>query len=334
MGRRQGGVRGGARARGVRQALFGLGVTLWWLGETEASLRHRERAYAVFRRRPDHEQAVLAAFYLCLAYRMSLGDHAASRGWLGRAAGLVEELALGPLNGWVLVGRASLATDGGHPQAGERHARQAREIARESGDADLELCAMSELGAALVELGRIEEGTALLDEAMAGALAGEGRGLDTVVLIACRTITSCSRGGDLHEPPVGARGRRVPPALWLAPPVHHLSHAVRRHPARHRPVGAGRGGTPGRAADRPGGRAGAPLRGARGKLSELRLAQGRPADAPATRARRARRDAGMRQEHGEMSEKRTEAVGGHAVVIGASMAGLLAARGSPTPTSG
>lgn len=57
-------------------------------------------------------------------------------------------------------------------------------------------------------------------------------------------------------------------------------------------------------------------------------------DAPATRARRARRDAGMRQEHGEMSEKRTEAVGGHAVVIGASMAGLLAARGSPTPTSG
>lgn len=197
MGRRQGGVRGGARARGVRQALFGLGVTLWWLGETEASLRHRERAYAVFRRRPDHEQAVLAAFYLCLAYRMSLGDHAASRGWLGRAAGLVEELALGPLNGWVLVGRAYLATDGWHPQAGERRARQARAIARESGDADLELCAMSELGAALVELGRIEEGTALLDEAMAGALAGEGRGLDTVVLIACRTITSCSRGGDL-----------------------------------------------------------------------------------------------------------------------------------------
>ena len=179
------------------EALFGLGVALWWLGETEASLRHHERAYAAFRRRPDPEQALVAAFWLCLAYRMSLGNHAASRGWLGRAASLVEEFELGSMKGWVLVARAYVATDSGHPQAGETYAREAREIAREAGDADMNLCAMSELGAALVEMGRVEEGAALLDEAMAGALAGEGRGLDTIVLISCRTITSCSRGGDL-----------------------------------------------------------------------------------------------------------------------------------------
>ena len=179
------------------EALFGLGVALWWLGETEASLRHHERAYAEFRRRPDPEQALLAAFWLCLTYRMSLGNHAASRGWLGRAASLVEEFDLGPMAGWVLVARAYVATDTGHPQEGERHAREAREIARQAGDADMDLCAMSELGAALVEMGRVDEGAALLDEAMAGALAGEGGGLDTIVLISCRTITSCSRGGDL-----------------------------------------------------------------------------------------------------------------------------------------
>jgi hypothetical protein len=51
---------------------------LWWLGETESSLRQLERAYAAFRRRPDPEQALLAAFWLCLSYRMSLGNHAAS----------------------------------------------------------------------------------------------------------------------------------------------------------------------------------------------------------------------------------------------------------------
>ena len=179
------------------EALFGLGVALWWLGETERSLRQLERAYAVFRRRPDPEQALLAAFWLCLSYRMSLGNHAASRGWLGRAASLVEEFELGPMGGWVLVARAYVATDTGEPQAGAAYAREARQVAREAGDADLDLCAMSELGAALVELGRVEEGTALLDEAMAGALAGEGGGLDTIVLISCRTITSCSRGGDL-----------------------------------------------------------------------------------------------------------------------------------------
>jgi hypothetical protein len=43
---------------------------------------------------------------------------------------LVEEFELGPLNGWVLVGRAYVATDTGHPRAGERYAREAREIAQ------------------------------------------------------------------------------------------------------------------------------------------------------------------------------------------------------------
>lgn len=179
------------------EALFGLGIALWWLGETDASLRHWERAYAAFRRCDFPGHAVLAAFYLCLAYRMSLGNEAASRGWLGRAASLVEEFELGPMIGWVMVARAYVATDSGRPQAGAEYAREARAVAREAGDADLELCATSELGAALVEMGRVEEGTALLDEAMAAALAGEGRDLDTVVLIGCRTITSCSRGGDL-----------------------------------------------------------------------------------------------------------------------------------------
>jgi tetratricopeptide (TPR) repeat protein len=179
------------------EALFGLGVALWWLGETEATVRHHECAYAAFRRRPDPKQALLAAFWLCLTYRMSLGNQAASQGWLGRAASLIEEFELGPLSGWVLVARAYLATDSGHPGEGEKHAREAKMIARNAGDPDLALCALSELGAALVEQGRVEEGSALLDEAMAGALAGEGGGLDTIVLISCRTITSCSRGGDL-----------------------------------------------------------------------------------------------------------------------------------------
>jgi hypothetical protein len=35
------------------EALLGLGNALWWLQDTEASLRYRERAYAAFRRRPD-----------------------------------------------------------------------------------------------------------------------------------------------------------------------------------------------------------------------------------------------------------------------------------------
>lgn len=181
------------------QALFGLGVAEWWLGETQASLRHHERAYALFHRAPDPEQALLAAFWLCLTYRMSMGNLAASQGWLGRAASLLDEFDLGPLSALVLIARADIATETGHPAEAERHSREALRIAREAGDVDLELCALSVLGAALVASGRVDEGTRMLDEAMAGALSGDAEALDSIVLISCLTITSCSRGGDLKR---------------------------------------------------------------------------------------------------------------------------------------
>ena len=59
-------------------ALLGLANALWWLGETEASVRHLERSYVAFRRRPDPAHAVLAAVNLCLTYLASLGNHAAA----------------------------------------------------------------------------------------------------------------------------------------------------------------------------------------------------------------------------------------------------------------
>jgi tetratricopeptide (TPR) repeat protein len=181
------------------EALFGLGSALWWLGETESSVRYQERAYVAFRRRPDPAQAVLAAVYLCLIYNARLGNHAAARGWLARAATLVRENELAPLAGWVQLCRATVATDTGDPRQAEICAREARKAASRFADADLELCALSELGAALVALGRVEEGASLLDEAMAGALGGEAANLETVVLTCCRTVTSCSRAAELKR---------------------------------------------------------------------------------------------------------------------------------------
>jgi DNA-binding CsgD family transcriptional regulator/predicted negative regulator of RcsB-dependent stress response len=171
-------------------ALFGLGDALWWLGEVDAAIRSRERAYALFRRRSDAPQAAVVAMRLCLTYRANLGNRAASRGWLSRAARLVEDFHIDELRGWMLLTQAYDAYD---PESGERLARAAHEIARRSGDADLELCALSELGAWLVESGRVEEGLALLDEAMAASLAGEAKSLNTVAYTSCHTVVSCSR---------------------------------------------------------------------------------------------------------------------------------------------
>jgi ATP/maltotriose-dependent transcriptional regulator MalT len=183
----------------VAEALFGLGNVLWWLGETELSVRCLERAYGAFRRRPDPEQAALAAVYLCLLYRASLGNFAASRGWLARAARLTQESELESLSGWVLLCRAVAANDEDDPRAAERWARDAREVARASQDGDLELCALSELGCALVAMGDVDAGVVLLDEAMAGSLGGEPDSPDTVVMTSCNTIIACSRAGDFER---------------------------------------------------------------------------------------------------------------------------------------
>jgi DNA-binding CsgD family transcriptional regulator len=185
------------------EALNGLGIALGWLDEVEASLRYRERAYAEFRRRSDPLQAAVIAMQLCSQYASSLGNLAASRGWLGRLERLVEQFDLpAPMDAWVLLCRASLASASNDPQAALAYGRRALEIARCYPDApgpNGELCALSEIGAALVELGRIEEGTALLDEAMAAALAGEDGSPETVVYTSCKTVVACARAAEVRR---------------------------------------------------------------------------------------------------------------------------------------
>ena len=65
------------------EALSGLGTTLMWQGEIDAAVALRERAYAAFCRRPDPVQAATVALALYFLFRSSLGNVAASRGWLG-----------------------------------------------------------------------------------------------------------------------------------------------------------------------------------------------------------------------------------------------------------
>ena len=178
------------------EALLGLSDALWWLGETEGAVRCGERAYAAFRRRADLVSAALAAVSLYFHNRVSLGNAAVARGWLGRAARLVEEAELAPLAGWVLLMRAH---DSGDPVQSERWAREARELAVRFDDVDLELCALSQLGVSLVEMGRIDEGGALLDEAMVASLGGECEELRTVVYTSCNMISACGEVAELER---------------------------------------------------------------------------------------------------------------------------------------
>ena len=76
---------------------------------------------------------------------------------------------------------------------------RALDVARAAGDGDLELIALAQLGHVRVGKGDAAGGFALLDEAVAAALAGDRSTLDTVVYTCCDMLNACELADDLER---------------------------------------------------------------------------------------------------------------------------------------
>jgi DNA-binding CsgD family transcriptional regulator len=179
----------------VPEALFGLANALFWLGDLAGTIANCEKAYAGFRRRGDPMFAAGAALSLVGYNKGYLGNTAAARGWLSRAARIINS-EVPELRG-ELLGASAYVTD--DPVESEALARQAVEIGRANGNPDLELMAMHAVGQALVQQGRTGEGMSLLDEAMAGVIGGEGGDPLTVAQMSCMTMVVCGSCFDLER---------------------------------------------------------------------------------------------------------------------------------------
>ena len=179
----------------VPEALFGLAQVLFWLGDIGGTISNCEKAYAAFRRRGDPMFAAGAALSLVGYNKGYLGNTAAARGWLARAARIIDS-DVPELRG-ELLGATAYVTD--DPVESEALARQAAEIGRATGNSDLELMALHAVGQALVQQGRTEEGMSLLDEAMAGLIGGEGGDPLTVAQMSCMTMVVCGSCFDLER---------------------------------------------------------------------------------------------------------------------------------------
>ena len=177
------------------EAFFGLANALFWLGDIAGTIANCEKAYVGFRRRPDPMFAAGAALSLVGYNKGYLGNTAAARGWLSRAARIINS-EVPELHG-ELLGATAYVTD--DPVQSEALARQAAEIGRANGNSDLELMAMHAVGQALVQQGRTEEGMSLLDEAMAGVISGEGGDPLTVAQMSCMTMVVCGSCFDLER---------------------------------------------------------------------------------------------------------------------------------------
>jgi tetratricopeptide (TPR) repeat protein len=99
-----------------------------------------------------------------------------------------------PERGWLYRLRFVVALER-KPEEAMEYADRALEIARRVGDSDLEALALQDRGRALVALGHLKEGMALIDEAMTAATAGELTPRTTGRAY-CNMIGICERLGD------------------------------------------------------------------------------------------------------------------------------------------
>jgi hypothetical protein len=179
------------------EALDGLGRALWWLRESEQAVVHRERAYSGFRRDGQPARAARIALWLSREYALVWGNDAASNGWLARAERLLVDVAPGAEQGWLDLARSERARE---PVQSACLAAAALEVALTTGDVDLELRALAQLGLAEVSSGKLEEGLARLDEAMAAATGGEAASLETFADVSCTLMLACERADDAERP--------------------------------------------------------------------------------------------------------------------------------------
>lgn len=172
------------------------GVAFGALDDFARARRHLSTAYRLYRAGGEGRAAARTAITLAQV-DLTTGNEPGSRGWLGRARRLLDEI--GPC---VEEGYYQIAVMGCEvPDVTELEANAARalELARRFRDVDLEVRALAETGLALVSLGRTAEGRARLDEALTAVISGEVHDLMTCGLTCCAVVSACERLGDIER---------------------------------------------------------------------------------------------------------------------------------------
>ena len=150
-----------------------LATAAYLMGHDDESETYRARAHQVFLDRRDSEGAARSAFWLAFGL-LQRGAAAPASGWLIRAERLLDDAHMDcVVRGYLLIPSAIQRGVRGEPAAAHAIFGQAAEIAGRFADRDLGALACHGRGRALIHLGDVDAGVALLDEAMVAVVAGE-----------------------------------------------------------------------------------------------------------------------------------------------------------------
>ena len=180
-------------------SLGGEGLTLlaaaaYWTAHPDETVELLERAYGAYVEEGDRASASMVAFRVAEQHGMRMALPQA-QGWAARAMHLAENDPAWPVHGWLAWMGGLLAWFAAEYERAIGAYDQAIELATASGDRDLLWMSVHDKGHALCLLGRVDEGRALLDEAMAAVVGGE-LGPDAAGYVYCGMIGACSKLGD------------------------------------------------------------------------------------------------------------------------------------------
>jgi class 3 adenylate cyclase len=173
-----------------------LAESAWFAGAPDAAIEARERAHAAYLVQGDKCHAAEMALQLA-------GDHferletAIGSGWLSKARRLLEQTSHEcAAHGWQATSLAYFAMRmSGDWEEVLRQAKLAQGIGERLAIPAIQALALQQQGSALVAMGGIDEGLALIDESTVAAVSGE---LDpmTTGKIYCSTINVCRNLAD------------------------------------------------------------------------------------------------------------------------------------------
>jgi class 3 adenylate cyclase len=176
------------------EGLYLLASAAYWSAHPDQTVEALERSYGAYLKEGDREMAAMMAFRVGEQHGMRMAMSQA-QGWAARAERLAEGNPEWPVHGWLEWVRGLLAWFQGDFERAIAHYEHSLELASRTGDRNLQVMSLHDKGHALCLLGRVAEGMALLDEAMAAVVGGE---LDPepAGYVYCGMIGICSKLGD------------------------------------------------------------------------------------------------------------------------------------------
>lgn len=198
-----------------------LGEAAWATAHYGASVRARERAYAAYVSAGNCQSAAVLAVMLATDYILRL-ELAVATGWHKTAERTLQDEQECRAHGMVtsLHGQFAMAIQE-DLDAALRYAHEALDIGNRLGDLDVQMLSRTTQGRILVKQGKVEEGMALIDETMTGAVSGQ-LGVWAAGFVFCNTFSVCQEVVDLRRATEWTKAaRRCNANEWIVPSSGH-----------------------------------------------------------------------------------------------------------------